>query len=164
MVATLDRPTTDLHTASADPSPPRKGKDGTMVRVWIVDGAPVEFSLEPIPVAERNVYWYPKPGALMWWRAQEKTAHGNQPIIQKEVWLDGKFSPRNAWEEHMTREWLRHPSRHMDPDKIKGDNHPEGPGHVFRCGTCKWPCGNWHAFKLHQLPSTGHTGMTTEKI
>lgn len=161
MVATMEHPTREIVSATADPAPPKPGKDGTLVRVWLVDGEEVEFSLAEIPVAKRETYWYGRPGQQMWWRAQVRNAHGLQPVIQKEAWIDGRFTPRNAWEVHMTREWLSHPERNIDPDKAKGENHPEGPGHAFRCDTCGWPCPNWYIFRQHQR-ALNHTGMRSD--
>src|SRR4249919_158490 len=96
----------DLVTATTDPLPPEMGEDGWPERVWMVDGRAQRFSLKPWPFDERPFYWNPiYPGQEMWWRSQKKNRIGLQPVIQKERWIDGKFAPRNAWEEMMTREY-----------------------------------------------------------
>src|SRR5262245_190535 len=79
-------------------------EDGRKVRTWeLPDGSVVELSLEEIPLAARTTYWNPIfPGQEMWWRSQEQNQWGIQPVMQKEKWIDGKYLPRNEWEEHMT--------------------------------------------------------------
>lgn len=161
-----------LQTATGDPSPPEMGEDGYPQRIWIVDGQEVTFSLKPFADAEKPLYYNPiYPGQQMWWRSQDRNEYGFQPVIQKETWWDGKFFPRNAWEEYMTVEYLKTLTGGNVPMDAKdkngrlmwrpdangvlkhpwcGDNHPDGPGHVWRC-ECSWPCGNWAAFKQHRL-------------
>lgn len=148
-----------LTTATADPAPPGVGEDGFPERVWEVDGEDVTFSLKPYPLAERPVYWYTGLGALMWWRSQRQNEHGLQPVIQKECFVDGSFAPRNAWEEHMTRAFLR--QKHVDPDKSRDERHPEGADHAWRCATCMFRCPSHHVMKAHQLKAT-HNGMLSE--
>ncbi len=164
--------------ATATPTKPRKlitataapaeeaitGDDGYPVRMWNVNGEDVAFSLRPYTEAERKTYWNPQGnGAPMWWRSQEINDSGFQPIIQREVWIDGKFSPRNDWEEHMTREWLL-TIPGGNPDKWVGYNHPDNepgqPPHQWRC-SCGWLCGNWQAFKQHQQQQR-HSGFKDE--
>ena len=147
-----------IQTASADPSPPTQGADGFPVRKWEVDGEVREFSLRPYPEDERPVYWFYRPNMSMWWRSQDINEYGLQPVIQKEAWLFGKFAPRNDWELHMTREWLR--NEKVDPDKCVGENHPEGPGHGWRC-ECAFLCSNWYVFQQHQR-SLSHTKLRSE--
>jgi hypothetical protein len=138
----------DLVTATADPLPPTMGEDGWPERLWKVDGEVRTFSLQPWPVAERPVYWNPiYPGQEMWWRSQKKNRLGMQPVIQKERWTDGKFAPRNEWELMMTREFLASLPLCADPEDWKGITHPDGE--AWRCGECKFLCGNWRAYKAH---------------
>ncbi len=138
-------------TQSADPTLVETGEDGFRVRYEEVGGELVAFSLKPYPEAQRPLYWNPiYPGSEMRWRSRELNDLGFQPTIQKERWTDGKFHPRNAWEEHMTREWMKKSlTGCSNPDLWKGENHPDGPGHVWRC-QCSFPCGNWQAFQAHR--------------
>ncbi len=158
VAATEERTGRKLTTATADPAPPGVGEDGYLSRVWEVDGKDVMFSLNPFPAAERPVYWYTGVGARMWWRSQRINEYGVQPVIQKEAYVDGSFAPRNPWEEHMTREFLR--ENHVDPDKSRDERHPEGPGHVWRC-ECAFICPSWHVFDAHQR-KLGHKHMRSE--
>ncbi len=130
---------------------PEVGEDGYPVKYCTVQGIPMPFSTRPFAEAERPLYWNPiYPGQEMWWRAEEPNAHGFKPVVQKEAWEDGKFSPRNAYEEQMTRQWMTDSLPGCsDPDQWKGTNHPEGPGHQWRC-ECSWPCGNYRAFNQHR--------------
>ena len=128
-----------------------EGDDGYPVMHRTVDGERVAFSTKPFAEAARPLYWNPiYPGQEMWWRAEEPNAHGFRPVIQKEAWTDGCFRPRNPYEEHMTREWMVNALPGCsDADLWKGENHPDGPGHVWRC-ECSWPCGNHKAFQAHR--------------
>lgn len=163
--ATAERRSRTMTTATAAPEEVSEvGEDGYPVRRWTVDGEAVAFSLRPFEPHERTVYWNPQgAGAPMWWRSQEMNEERHKPIIQRESWIDGKFSPRNAWEEHMTVEWLRSLTG-GNPEKWRGYNHPDNepgqPPHHLRC-QCSWLCGNWQAFKQHQA-QTGHTGSISE--
>ncbi len=136
-------------TQSADPTALELGEDGFRVRYEDVDGEPVAFSLKPYPETGRPLYWNPiYPGCEMRWRSRTLNDLGFQPTIQKERWTDGKFYPRNAWEEHMTREWMKVTLRGCnDPDKWKGVDHPKGG--EWRC-QCTWHTGNWEAFEDHR--------------
>lgn len=158
MVATAERSGRKLETATADPAPPTTGEDGTPVRVWEVNGEEIAFSLTPYAAEERPTYWFTGSGAVMWWRAQRINDYGVQPVIQKEAFIDGSFSPRNAWEEHMTREFLR--ENHVDPDKSRDERHPEGAGTFWRC-ECAFRCPSWHVFSAHQR-KLGHRHMRSE--
>jgi hypothetical protein len=141
--------------------PPEVGDDGFPIRHWKVGDEVVAFSLKPYPEQERPLYWNPiYAGQQMWWREQDVSEFGFQRVIQKEVWHDGKFYPRNAWEEHMTREFLKTLPSGGDPDSWKGVNHPDGPDHQWRC-ECSWPCGNWRAFQAHRR-FLGHREAMTE--
>jgi hypothetical protein len=137
-----------FETVTADPLPPTMNEDGEWERYWVVDGEVRRFILTPHwPHAARPVYWNPiHPGQEMWWRSQKTNRLGYKPVIQKETWIEGKFAPRNSWEELMTREYLL-TLPGGNPDKWKGSNHPDGE--EWRCGDCKWLCGNWGAFKDH---------------
>jgi hypothetical protein len=167
--ATLDRPTSrTIKSATALPEERLgMGEDGHPVKYWDVDGESVAFSLRPFEPSERKVYWNPQgPGAPMWWRAQERNDQGRQVIIQRECWVDGSFSPRNAWEEHMTVEWLR---KSVDGGSLGhtwvGFDHPKNkdlkPGeqpHRWICGTCGYAVGPWAVLEQHQL-SKRHSGL-----
>jgi hypothetical protein len=162
--ATVERPRTIKSATAIPQDAPEVGEDGYPVKMWNVNGAPTAFSLRPFEPSERKVYWCPKgPDAKMAWRAQELNEHGFQVVIQREVWLAGKFSPRNAWEEHMTIEWLR---RNVEGGangaNWVGYDHPKNaPGetkHHWVCGTCGFAIGNYAAFDQHQL-SKKHSGM-----
>lgn len=163
-MVTAEKTRPDASATAAPEEPSLTGEDGYPVRFWDVDGQAVAFSLRPYTPAERTVYWNPQgPGAPMWWRSQAVNDYGLRPIIQREIWHDGKFSPRNAWEEYMTQAWLRElPGG--NPEKWRGYNHPENepgePPHQWRC-ECSWLCGNWQAFKQHQL-QLRHTGFKNE--
>lgn len=161
MAATEERTGRKIATATADPAPPTRGAGGDPVRHWEVDGEDVEFSLKPYPPGERPTYWFTGVGARMWWRAQRINEHGVQPVIQKETFVDGSFSPRNPWEEHMTRAFLR--DNHIDPDKSRDERHPEGPGAMWRCGQgfCNFACPSWHVFNAHQKKLV-HKTLRTE--
>lgn len=147
------------------------GKDGYPERVWMVDGKEVTFSLRPFDVDldlgidERPVYWCPKGiGKMhMWWRSQTLNRHGIQPIIQREFWHDGVYRPRNPWEEHMTRAWLRR--RNWNPDHLKGFVHPENvpgePPHYWRCTECTWRAGTIQAITMHHA-TLQHKGLASE--
>jgi len=124
-----------------------------------VDGAEVEFSLKPFAEDERPAYWYIGMGARLRVKSQRINDFGIQPTILNDSFVDGSFHPRNPWEEHVTREFLR--SNHVDPDKSRDERHPEGPGHAWRCGTCMFRCPSFHVMKAHQLKS-GHANMLSE--
>lgn len=149
-------------THSADDTVYQRGEDGYEVRYEEVDGELVPFSLAPYPLSERPVYYIPHNDMGMRFRARLKNEAGFQPTIQKERWLGGAFSPRNAWEEHMTRRWMR---RNVvgcaDPDKWKGGDHPKGEGHGWRCG-CGFFCPNWDVFEQHQRFYSDHNTMRSE--
>ena len=148
----------DLVSATMDPLPPFLDEDGEPARLWMVDGEVRTFSLTPWPVAQRPVYWNPiYPAQIMLWRSQKKNKHGFRPVIQKEAFIDGKFAPRNEWEELMTREFLL-ATPGGDPDAWKGSNHPDGD--MWRCGDCQFLCGNWRAFKDHARYLSHHASMT----
>lgn len=152
MAATAERTETDrkLETATADPSPPTRGEDGDPVRLWDVDGEEREFSLTPYPEDQRPRYWYTGIGANLRVKAQRINRFGIQPVVFNERFVDGSFSPRNAWEEHVTREFLR--DNHIDPDRSRDERHPEGPEGRWRCGEgfCNFACPSWHVFDSHQ--------------
>jgi hypothetical protein len=135
---------------AADPTAPEVGEDGYPVRYEEVDGELVAFSLKPYPEAERPLYWNPiYPGQEMFWRAREKNDHGFRPIIWRQRWTDGQFRPGNAWEEHVTREFLKTlPACGDNPDKWRGVNHPDGEDAEWRC-QCTWHTGNWTALRDH---------------
>jgi hypothetical protein len=147
-----------LETATADPAPPQRGADGEAVRVWEVDGEARQFSLIPYPEDARPRYWYIGNGARLMVKAQRVNAFGIQPVVFNERFVDGSYRPRNAWEEHVTREFLR--ANHIDPDKSRDEQHPEGPDGRYRCldGMCGFACPSWHVFKAHQ-GRTRHTKM-----
>jgi hypothetical protein len=149
-LATQAKPARRLPTTqSADPTTPMTGEDGYPVRLEEVDGDLVPFSLKPFPESERPLYWNPiYPGQEMRWRSREKNEFGFQPTIQREKWLDGQYRPRNAWEVHMTREFLKRlPGG--DPDGWQGVNHPDGPDAEWRC-QCTWHTGNYKAYMAHR--------------
>lgn len=134
---------------------PRTGEDGYPVKVWNVNGEDVEFSLRPYTEAEQKRYWNPQgPGAPMWWRSQELNDHGLQPIIQREVWLDGSFIPRNAWEEHMTIEWLKTVDGGSAGPTWVGYDHPDNkpgePKKYWICAECGNAYGVYSVFDQHQ--------------
>ena len=159
MPAIVEQTEREMETATADPSPPTRGKDGGLVRLWKVNGETVEFSLAPFPPDDRPVYWFTGMGAQMWWRSQTINSFGVQPVIQKEAFVDGSFAPRNPWEEHMTREFLR--SQNVDPDKSRDQRHPEGPGHFWRCGECMFRCPSFHVMDAH-MRKLSHKGLLSE--
>lgn len=132
---------------SGEPEQPTVGEDGSPVAYR----GGVAYSLKPYPEDERPLFWNPiYPGQEMRWKAEEINEYGLFPTIQKEIWLEGKFRPRNDYEAHMTREWMKASLPGCnDPDEWQGVNHPEGPGHQWRC-ECSWPCGNWKAFQAHR--------------
>ena len=144
---------------AADPSPPGVGKDGTPVRRWKVNGDYQECSMVPFSPDERPTYWYIGMGAHLRVKSQDINANGLQPTILNDVFVDGSFSPRNPWEEQVTREFLV--QNHVDPDKSRDERHPEGPGHVWRCGACLFACPSYHVMRSHQLKTT-HTGLRNE--
>ncbi len=135
----------------ADPTKRHYDDEGHEIRYERVNGEWVGFSLKPYPEDQRPLYWNPiYPGGEMRWRSPHQNGMGFQPTIQKERWIDGKFEPRNAWEEHMTREWMKSSLVGCnDPDIWKGINHPEGPNGEWRC-QCSWHTGNWQAFHAHR--------------
>jgi hypothetical protein len=147
-------------SVTSDPLPPEMGSDGYPTREWrMPDGSVKVFSLKPYD--DRPLYWNPYGfGQQMWWRSQVKNRLGFHPVIQRETWWDGKFSPRNEWEEHMTREWLN-ALEGGNADAWKGVTHPDGPGHYWRCGTCSIITGNWRVFVAHQK-KLSHTGIASE--
>lgn len=164
MPATAERTQSEgraLETATADPAPPTRGADGHGVRVWDVDGEAREFSLKPFPEDERPRYWYTGVGAWLRVRAQRTNDWGIQPVVLREKWLDGSYSPRNEWEEHVVREFLRR--KHIDPDKSRDERHPSGPDGRYRCldGFCNFACPSAHVFKAHQ-GKTRHTRMAMD--
>jgi hypothetical protein len=176
--ATAERPATRRGTPTEAPlvdatmvEPEVVLTDAGPVRPWKVkqpDGSweLVEFSLREIPPEERTVYWHPYgSGALMFFKAQQQNDRGHTPILQKEIWIDGKFAPRNEWEEHMTIEFLKTINGGADYARWTGYNHPDNepgePPHQWRCGTCSWLCGNWRAFSVHQS-HLGHSGQRTD--
>ena len=137
-------------TQSADPETPGVGEDGFPTRQAMVNGELVAFSLKPYPEHERPLYWNPIwPGQEMRWRSPFLNELNFQPTIQREAWHFGQFRPRNGWEEHMTRTWMRRilPGC-ADPDDWKGTDHPKGG--QWRCH-CSFACGNWAAFEAHRL-------------
>ena len=162
MPATIDKNRRIRETVTAVvPLDEEIGEDGYPLRRWKVrdprTGTEEErtFSLRPYTQEEKNqrVYWNPiYPGQTMLWRDTERNDWGVEPVIQRECWLDGAFSPRNEWEEFMTVEYVRSlPGG--EPEKWKGYNHPDNePGstthHYWRC-ECGWRCGNWQAFRAH---------------
>lgn len=149
-----------VETHSADPTVLEIGEDGFPIRYEEVDGELVGFSLKPFPEAERPLYWNIYPNQEMRWRSREKNQFGWQPTIQKEVWLEGKFSPRNPWEEHMTRQWMRRVLPGCtNPDEWKGIDHPKKG--VWRCH-CSWACGNYTVFEQHQRSLSHTRGMRSE--
>lgn len=158
MVATAERNATGakapegrkLETATADPAPPTRGAGGEAVRVWDVDGEEQEFSLAPYPEDERPRYWYIGVGARLRVKAQRINDWGIQPTVLNERWVDGSYRPKNAWEEHVVRAFLRR--HHVDPDKSRDERHPEGEEAMWRCGEgfCNFACPSWHVFQAHQ--------------
>ncbi len=163
MPATAEREKTErpLETATADPAPPGMGEDGYPVRMWTVDGETVAFSLKPYTDAERPRYWYTGVGARLRVKAQGQNEWGVQPVVLNDRFVDGSFSPRNAWEEQVTREFLRR--NHIDPDRSRDERHPDGPTAMYRCaqGFCNFACPSWHVFKAHQK-ALGHNGIRDE--
>ena len=147
-----------LESATVDPAPPFRGAGGDPVRVWEVDGVEREFSLKPFPEDERPRYWYIGVGANLRVKAQRINEYGIQPVVLNDKFIDGSFSPRNPWEEHVTREFLRR--NHIDPDKSRDERHPDGPGGMWRCGDgyCNFACPSWHVFTAHQLKKI-HSGI-----
>lgn len=158
--ATAERARRANGTPTADTTVYERGEDGHEVRYEEVDGELVPFSLAPYPESARPVYWCPRPGIEMRFRAREKNHLGFHPMIQRERWIDGRFSPRNAWEEHMTREWLKQTITGANPDAWKGSDHPRGEGHGWRC-ECGFLCPNWAVFEQHQR-LLAHTQMRSE--
>ncbi len=150
-MATATAPRRAPTTQSADPTPKLLGEDGYPMREEEVDGELVAFSLKPYPEHERPLYWNPIwPGQEMRWKSRMLNEFGFQPTIQKEQWTDGRFRPRNAWEEHMTRAWMKTSLPGCsDPDLWKGVSHPDGEGAEWRCH-CTWHTGNWKAFQAHR--------------
>jgi hypothetical protein len=165
VVATAERTQTQpgrkLETATADPAPPTRGADGDPVRLWDVDGETREFSLKPYPESERPRYWYTGTGAKLRIKAQRINDFGIQPVVLNDCFVDGSFRPRNAWEEHVTRAFLRR--KHIDPDKSRDERHPAGPDAMWRCGEpgCNFVCPSWHVFQAHQRTLI-HTTMLAE--
>lgn len=155
MPATATRAERELTTANADPAPPTRGADGEPVRMWKVDGVETAFSLTPFLPDEQPRYWFIGVGALLRVKAQTINEYGVQPTILNEVFVDGSYAPRNAWEEHVVRDFLR--LNHVDPDRSRDERHPDGPGAMWRCGEgmCNFACPGWHVFKAHQL-ARGH--------
>lgn len=169
--ATLDRSTSRaIKSATALPEERLgEGDDGYPTRTWIVNGEPVVFSLRPYEPHERTRYWNPSGAMLdMKWKAQELNHAGHQATIQHECWTDGSFTPRNAWEEHMTLDWLAKtfateggsagPTWHgFDHPKNK-DLKPGEQPHYWVCGTCGYAVGPYACLHQHQL-SKSHSGL-----
>ena len=157
MVATAERTQTQsgrkLETATADPAPPTRGAGGDPVRIWEVDGEEVEFSLKPYPEDARPRYWYTGVGARLRIKAQRINDFGIQPVVLNDVFVDGSFRPRNAWEEHVTRDFLRR--KHIDPDKSRDERHPEDR---MPCGAAVRACANSSA------PRTTSSRPTARRI
>ena len=148
--ATVERTRTkSISSATAIPvEAEHLGEDGYPVKVWEVNGVPTPFSLRPFEEHEREVFWNPQgPDAPMWWRAQERNEWGLQPIIQREVWIGGSFSPRNAWERHMTLEWLKTVEGGAAGHTWVGY---DTPGHHWVCNDCAWACGVLVCIEQHQ--------------
>ena len=167
--ATAERSRT-LSSATAIPKEARRqGEDGFPVRMWEVNGEPVAFSLRPFTDEEKAArrYWNPQ-GAMapMWWRSQEMNQHGLQPIIQRECWIDGSYTPRNAWEEHMVIEWLAKSvaGGSAGPKWVGNDNPKNTPGepptHYWVCGECGWACGIMSCLEQHLLTKS-HKGLAS---
>lgn len=170
--ATLDRPKSRPTIPSATALPEERlgmGEDGFPVKYWQVDGETVAFSLRPYEDHERKRYWNPLgPNLHMAWRAQERNHDGRQVAIQREAWVDGSFTPRNAWEEHMTLDWLA--KTFADAGGSAGptwhgfdhpDNKDLAPGQQPRhwvCGTCGYAVGPYAVLKQHQLKQR-HSGL-----
>jgi hypothetical protein len=162
--------TRSISSATAAPQEaPAVGDDGYPVRMWEVNGELVAFSLRPFEPHERKRYWNPQgEGAPMWWRSQERNEWGLQPIIQREIWVAGDFSPRNAWEEYMTIEWLKtvpggdagHTWVGYDHPKNQG-LPPEAPRHHWICAECNWACGVLACLEQHLL-SKPHSGIKSD--
>lgn len=147
-----------IESATKDPNPPGIGEDGYPYREWKVGGEVRRFSLKPYPEDERPLYWYPRGiNQNMKWRSQERNQYGIQPVIQWERWIDGKFRPRNEWEEHMTRTWLSE-RKGGNPDRWKGINHPR-PGGYWTC-ECGWSCNNWNVLEDHCRALTHQLAMS----
>jgi hypothetical protein len=146
------------------------GEDGEPVRLWIDPdtGDVVPLSLRPYAESERVIYWNPNgggsPGQVMHIRGHELDERGEpRPVTQREIWHEGKFSPRNEWETYVTEAWMRRSLEGgTDPKRWTGNNHPDGPGYGWRC-ECAWFCENWQCFSQHQL-TMGHTKMRSEAI
>ena len=158
MPATSERTERELVSGDIDPSPPSVGEDGFPVRVWKVDGAEQVFSLKPFAPDDRPTYWYIGMGAHLRVKAQTVNQFGIQPTILNDVFVDGSFSPRNPWEEHVTRQFLI--DNHVDPDKSRNERHPEGPGHYWRC-ECGYRCPSYHVMIAHQKKAT-HKNLRSE--
>jgi len=149
------------------------GADGYPFRLWPVGGdrGPLEkFSLRPYEEDERPIYWNPiTRDGHMWWRDYRPMPDGIHRVVAKHRWVmpyPGSFRPRNAWEEHMVREWLVEINRGemtVNPDDWKGTDHPENepgqPPHLWVC-ECSWGCGKWAAMKAHQIKHT-HKHVTS---
>lgn len=165
-MATATRERTAAERGLETPDESGVGEDGYPVRHELVDGERVPFSLKPYPADERPLYWNSggtgeQPLLL---RSSLPDERGRRPIVQREAWSDGKYRPRNAWEEHLTRVWMtRNIAGCANPDEWKGNDHPKGPGYAWRCANCGWQCGNIHAFEQHQLSLGHHRGMTSVK-
>lgn len=160
-MATATRERREPRTVTADPTERQFDEEGFEIRYERLGEDLVAFSLKPFPDGvdasgvyhaerdERPLYWNPiYPGGQMRWKSRFLNDHGFQPTIQKERWIDGQFRPRNPWEEHMTREWMK---RSLpgggNPDLWKGNDHPQGE--EWRC-QCSWHTGNWRAFQAHR--------------
>jgi hypothetical protein len=155
-------------------SNPEVGEDGYPVRYWKVGGEMVPFSLRPFEPHERPLYWNPYGGGkdgrgqTMRWRHYEPDERGLYPLVARHEWnypYPGSFSPRNAWEQHMTEEYMRRNLKGArDPKTLMGWNHPEHTAAVpkfYRCAQCKWGSGNLRAMKQHLL-TVSHEGMMVD--
>ena len=159
-MATATKERHEPRTLSADPTERQFDEEGYEVRFERVGDDLVAFSLKPYadgadangvyhPEADqRPLYWNPiYPGGEMRFKSRVVNDRGIRPTIQKERWIDGKFRPRNDWENHMTREWMKRSLNGCNnPDIWKGVNHPSGG--EWTC-QCTWHCGNWQALEAH---------------
>lgn len=160
-VATGSRRGQEPKTWSADPTEKQVGEDGFEVRFEYVDGELTPFSLKPYPEAERPRYFCQHNGIEMRFRSRVMNELGFQPTIQKERWTDGEYRPRNAWEEHMTREYMKKTFKGcVDPDTWRISDHPKGEGHWWRC-QCGYHSPNLDVFEQHQREYS-HDRMQSE--
>ncbi len=106
------------------------------------------LSREPFPDGTRPRYYNPVyPGCEMRWGATENNDLGFKQTIQKERWTE-MFEPRNPYEEAMTRAWMvQNLPGCQDPDRWKGDDHPDGGRYLCQCN---FSTGNHAAFTDHR--------------